>query len=110
MNKKRDISLSKAQQRKAGIALAMINNGMSYFKGISIEVYNKSPLRYEINYIAYSNYDKGSAFGTGAEVHGQWVKDCPLTIINKGVSKGRHYTAQATLRKGEGVGTLVFPF
>ena len=101
--------LSKAQQRRAGLAQAHMNGQLpEYIGGVSTKGALASSLNWVITYVEYGNYEKGSAFGTGAEEVGVFA-DTPH-MSHRGVSKGRPYVAQATLSKGEGKGSLVFPF
>lgn len=100
--------LSKEQQTKAGIARAMLNNNMVYFKGFSISCYNQSALNYEVVYVSYGAYTKGSGLGKGAKVVGEVVQDQPA-VWERGVSHGKTYRAQAILRPGEGKEELIFP-
>jgi hypothetical protein len=101
--------LSIGQQRKAGYAKCAVSGQLpEYMSGVATSVMLSSPLNWEVTYVDYSAFEKGSAFGTGAEKFGEYTPDPHMA--HRGVSKGRSYVAQATLKKGEGDGLLIFPF
>jgi hypothetical protein len=93
------------EKRKAGVTVALLN-GTDRVNGWSLRHICQCYLNWRVTYVSFSNYDKGTAYGTGAEEKGTEVRNPHME--ESGAYKGRRYYAQAHLSKGPGK-YLYFP-